>query len=107
MDRIQAELLKYSSNELIEMLQRLVGLIWTNETTPEEFKIGIICPLHKKGDPMQCSNYRGVTLLSTTYKIFSQILCMRLLPYAEEVIGNYQCGLRSGKSTIDQIYTLR
>jgi hypothetical protein len=60
--------LKHSSNELIEILQQLFGLIWANEIMPDEFKIGIIRPLHKKGDPMQCSNYRGVTLLNTKPK---------------------------------------
>jgi sorting nexin-29 len=74
------------------MLQKLLGLIWTNEIMTDEFKIGIICPLHKKDDPMQCTNYRGVTLLNTTYKIFSQICYMRLPPLAEKVICNYQCG---------------
>jgi len=30
--------------------------------------------------------------LPTTYKIFSNILLSRLIPYAEEVIGDHQCG---------------
>jgi sorting nexin-29 len=49
----------------------------------------------------------GVILLNTTYKVFSKILYLRLLPYAERAIGSYQCGFRQGKSSIDQIYTLR
>jgi hypothetical protein len=38
-----------------------------------------------------CSNYRGITLLARTYKILSNILLSRLTPYAEEIIGYYQC----------------
>jgi hypothetical protein len=99
--------LKHGSKELIEILQEFLGLIWINENMPNEWKIGIICPLQKKGDPMQCANCRGITLLNTTFKVFSKILYTQLLLYAEKVIGNYQCGFRHGKSTIDQVYTLQ
>jgi len=52
---------------------------------------------------MECDNCRGISLLNTAYKIFSKILLKRLLPYVDENIGNYQCGFRKGKSTIDQL----
>jgi len=41
---------------------------------------------YKKGDKTVCSNYRGVSLLPTIYKILSNILLSRLIPYAEEII---------------------
>jgi hypothetical protein len=50
-------------------------------------------------------SYRGISLLCTTYKIFSNILFKRLAPYAD-VIGDYQCGFRQGRSTSDQIFNL-
>jgi hypothetical protein len=31
----------------------------------------------------------------------------RLTPYAEEIIGDYQCGFRHNKSTIDHIFSIR
>ena len=51
-----------------------------------------ICPIHKKGDKMDCQNYRGVSLLSVIYKVFAKILAKRLSPYTEQIIGDYQCG---------------
>jgi hypothetical protein len=39
--------LKHGSKELIEILQEFLGSIWINENMPDEWKIGIICPLHK------------------------------------------------------------
>jgi hypothetical protein len=56
---------------------------------------------------MECSNYRGVSLLNAAYKVMSTILFTRSLPLAENVIGNYQCGSRKNKSTVNQIFTLR
>jgi hypothetical protein len=46
----------------------------------------------KKGDETDSNTYRDMTLLPTTYKILSSILISRLIPYAEEVSGDYQCG---------------
>jgi hypothetical protein len=35
------------------------------------------------------------------------VLYGRVKPYANQIIGQYQCGFREGESTIDQIQTLR
>jgi len=72
---------------------------------PEEWSIGIIQPISKKGDKLECSNYRAITLLNVTYKVLSGILCNRLIVYAEEILGGYQCGFRANRSTIDHIFT--
>jgi len=58
----------------------------------EEWKESIIVPLYKKGNKADCSNYRGISVLPTMYKILSNILLSRLTPYAEEIIGDHQCG---------------
>jgi hypothetical protein len=52
----------------------------------------VIVPIHKKGDKTECNNYRSISLLPTTYKTLSNILLSRLIPYAEEIIGDHQCG---------------
>jgi hypothetical protein len=44
--------------------------------------------------------------LSTTYKILSNILLSRLTPYAEEIIGDHQCGFRCNRSATDHIYSM-
>jgi hypothetical protein len=64
-------------------------------------------PIYKKGDKTDCSNYRGISLLPTTYKILSNILLLRLIPYAEEIIGDHQCGFRRNRSTTDHIFSIR
>ena len=73
---------------------------------PTEWNVSIICTIHKKGDIMEYSNYRGC-LLNATYKIVSNISFARISSFAENIIGNYQCGFRKNRSTTNQIFTLR
>jgi hypothetical protein len=49
-------------------------------------------PVHKKGDETDCNNYRGISLLSTSFKMLSNILLSMLGPYTDEIIGDHQCG---------------
>jgi hypothetical protein len=74
---------------------------------PEQWKQLIIVSIYKKGDKADFSNYRGVSLLSTTYRILSNILLERLTPYAEEIVGDHKCGFQCNRSTIDQVFCIR
>jgi hypothetical protein len=62
--------------------------------------------IHKKGDKTDCNNYRGISLLSTSFKMLSNVLS-RLVPYIDEIIGDHQCGFRRNRSTTDQIFCIR
>jgi hypothetical protein len=52
------------------------------------------------------NDYLGISLLSTSYKILSDIL-LRLSLCIDEIIGNHQCGCRCNRSTPDQIFCIR
>ena len=41
---------------------------------------------------MMCDNQRAVRLLLTAYRILANVLYAKLLPYAEEIIVEYQGG---------------
>jgi len=66
--------------------------IWNKKELPEEWKESIIVSIYKKGDKIDCRNYRGMSLLPTMYKILSNILLLRVTPHAEEIIGDHLCG---------------
>jgi len=48
-------------------------------------------------------NYSGISCLPTMYKILSNIVLSRITPYAEEIIGDHQCGFWCNRSTTDRI----
>jgi len=70
---------------------------------PEDWNESINVPIYKKVDKTDCSNYNGISLLPTTYKILSNILLLRLTPYANEIIGDNESGFPHNRSTTHQI----
>jgi hypothetical protein len=73
-DQVPAELIKAGGGTLRSEIHKLIKLIWNEEELPHQWKESIVVPIHKKGDKTDCSNYRGISLLSTSYKILSNIL---------------------------------
>jgi hypothetical protein len=85
----------------------LILKIWEKEAVSIDWQNSIICPIYRKGDQMQCKNYRPITLLNVAYKIFATILCSRLSEIMEGKLGEYQMGFRPNRSTVDNIFILR
>jgi hypothetical protein len=73
-DNIMAELFTIKQNVLDITLHKVICEVWKDEVIPEQWEEGLICPVYKKGDQLQPSNYRYITLLNTGYRIFSNIL---------------------------------
>jgi hypothetical protein len=105
-DQISNELIKQGGHELLSRVYRILVAVWQSETMPEEWRTGLLIPLLKKGDPTQCSNYRGIMLLNTTHKILTSIIRKILTEHTETKLGEYQNGFRKGKSTIDAIHVI-
>jgi hypothetical protein len=86
--QIVVELIQTGDETVRSEIRKLINSIWNQEELPDQWKEFIIVPIHKKGDKTNCSNYCGISLLSTSYKIFSNILS-RLSPYIDEIIGDH------------------
>jgi hypothetical protein len=73
----------------------------------QQWKESINLPIYRKGDKTDCNTYRGISLLSTAYKILSNILLARLTTYVSEIIWDNQCGFLRNRSTMGQIFYIR
>jgi hypothetical protein len=105
-DNIIPELVKQGGRTLKQRLYKLILMIWEKEQLPNQWKEGIICLKYKKGDRLDCTNYRPITLLNVAYKIFAIILNQRLVDIIEIELGDYQSGFRPNRSTIDNIFMI-
>ena len=106
-ENIPAEIFNFEGDELLTHLYSILRELFLKEKMPTDWNLRFFCPIHKKGNMMECTNYRGVSLLNVAYKILSNILFMRISPFAESIIGNYQCLFRKNISTMNEIFTLR
>jgi len=55
-DNTPPELLKHRGRTLKRKLYRLILMIWNNEQVPQQWNEGIICPVYKKDDRLNCNN---------------------------------------------------
>jgi hypothetical protein len=71
------------SPPVITVLHELFQLIFDSSLIPSTWRKAIICPIHKDpaSDPRVPMNYRGVSLLSCTSKLYSAFMNKRLTNY--------------------------
>jgi hypothetical protein len=93
-DQIPAKLIQAGGEILLSAIHKAINSVWNKEELPDQWKESIIVPIHKKGDKIDCNNYRGISLLSTSYNILSNILLSRLVPNIDEIIGDHQCAFQ-------------
>jgi hypothetical protein len=86
------------------VIHKLINSVWNKEELHDQWKESINVPVHKRGDKTDCNIYSALSLLSTSYKILSNILHSRLGPYIDNIIGDHQCGFQQNRSTTDQIF---
>ena len=61
---------------------------------------GLVCPISKEGNKLQCTYHSGINLLNMTYKSVSSITVKRLNAHTKVITEKYQCGLQSNRSKI-------
>jgi hypothetical protein len=67
-------------------IHKLIISIWNKEKLLEEWKKSNILLIYEKCDKSDCSNYKGISVLPTTYNTLSNILITSLPSYVEEII---------------------
>ena len=73
----------------------------------QDWNLAILIRLYKKGEKQICDNYRGISLLNVTSKIFSRIILNRIQNMIDHRLLEVQSGFRAHRSTTDQIYILK
>ncbi|GFN82466.1 hypothetical protein PoB_000897200 [Plakobranchus ocellatus] len=108
-DSIPPEIWKDGGPTLHIALHNLLVCCWEKGKLPQDFRDAVIITIFKnKGEKSDCSNYRGITLLSIAGKVLARVLLNRLIPtIAEENLPESQCGFRTNRGTTDMVFVLR
>ena len=84
---IPAEALKADINAATDILHNLFAKIWDEEKVPADWREGLVIKLPKKGDLSDCSNYKGIMLLSVPGKVLNRVILDRSGPSAKGLTG--------------------
>ena len=85
-DGLLAEHLQYGGIAVVNWLTGLLNPIVVLEEIPEMMKCGVVIPVYKGAgkDPLNPSNYLGITITSVVCKVLESLLLSRLqLVYAD------------------------
>jgi hypothetical protein len=66
-DNIVPEMIKCGGEILNRRIYELMCRIWEKEEIPDRWRMGIICPIFKKGDQFTCSNYINIMNLGWSF----------------------------------------
>lgn len=68
-----------------------------------QFALGWLCPIYKKKDKSDISNYRPITLLNTDYKILTKVLALQLRDHVTSLVHTDQAGFIPKRSIFHHI----
>ena len=107
-DNVVNEFFKYAHTDCIQLTVDFFNIVLNTGCVPTDWCLGTIHPLYKnKGSVSDPDNYRGITLLSCTGKLFTTCLNHRLSSYVDDtILGEEQAGFRKGYSTTDHVFVL-
>lgn len=107
-DGIPMEAYMYGGRTIREGVVELLKRVWKENYISEEWRNSVLILIYKKGDYSRKENYRGISLLCTAYKIYTEILRGRLEKEIKErmLLPESQAGFRKGRSTLDNIFIL-
>ena len=105
-----AELAKaaLASNSFLDTLHAMLVEAWEQRGISAVSKRALLVPIFKrKGDAAQCTNYRGITLLSFFRRLFAWLVFHHLQSRLEEAMPDTQAGGRPERGCRDNLFVLR
>ena len=95
-DYIPAELLKLVSAHIAPVLTDIFNSMITNSIFPANCKIAQIAPVFKKDSQLNKNNYRPVSLLTATSKVFEEALLAQLTTVQDTLLHDLVSAFRKG-----------
>ena len=97
-DLLPAKLLRMGSDILCNPISYLLNMSLKVCKFPSSLKYAEICPVFKKGNNLDVSNYRPVSILPSMSKIFEKEIVNQISVHLEKVFSPYISGFRQKHS---------
>lgn len=108
LDGLSAQLLKLGGRPLAEWAHRVITRVWETGKVPLAWKRASLKALYKgKKDRRQADNYRGVTLLDVSGKVFVGVIHQRIRHHLCGQLLDAQQGFRPGRGTGGALFCMR
>ena len=104
-DGITIEMIKLLEEFGVEKLTELYNEIYSTGRFPEELLKSVYITLPKQPRATDCSNYRTISLMPHTLKIFLKIIQDRIGSKIDKEVGQTQFGFRPGSGTREGIFS--
>ena len=101
LNKISNSVLKYSNNEISQILSNIINKCILEGYFPHELKSGCITPIYKSGSKTSLKNYRPVCSLSSLSKIIEKVVYNRMLKFIDKykILSSHQYGFRKKMGT--------
>ena len=81
-------------------------MVWKEGMAPSDWRNAVIVPVCKKGSRLDCTNYRGISLMSFVGKVFARIINERVKLVTADKMMNKQGGFRAGRGCNVKIFAV-
>ena len=107
-DNLIPEFFKSTKDILVPTLKALFNEMLQTGDYPTFWQHQLLTPIYKKGNVTDTNNYRGISLISVSAKIFLNIMYTRIETFSNRnnLIPEEQVGFKKGRWTIDNAFTL-
>ena len=102
---VNNRILKELSREISQPLCSLFNYSLQTCTVPNSWKESNVCPVPKKDNESQLSNYRPISLLNSEGKVFERLIFKHLFNHLRDnnILTSMQSGFIPGDSTVNQL----
>jgi hypothetical protein len=100
-NRVSSKMIKFIGEEISIPLAHIFNISLREGVFPEKLKLCRVIPIFKTGNPLECDNYRPISLLSSISKVLEKIVAEKLIAHLldNDLLYVHQYGFLPNRST--------
>ena len=103
---VTVETLKYGGTKLQSAVLDICNSVLNDLAAPLQWTESIIIPIPKKASKSM-KDFRGISLMSITAKIYNRMLLNRIYDPIDKLLRPFQAGFRKSRNCAEQIHVVR